>query len=399
MALQSPGFPLHPGPSALWTAGPIHRVDRGAGRVPGTPAVGLLAFPSGGVFVTRDIPVQRELAILEEIIQYYLEHHEAISARTLAKVSRLALSPTTIRNLMEDLSAEGFLTSEGVPRGRVPTQKAFGIYVTRLAPASTPGRPARGAPAHRIPALSAAMDAVGSGLANNTGCVALAAFPAADAYPLGWVHFGAVPDSRVLVAVHTLLGDLWSKVLEIATPFPEDLLREVARFINERYRGAPLSRIRQDIMAGEPKEMLDRMPSLGAAFRMLRKAFEWDPVPQRVWGQAALFQMEVGQEARRLYLLQQALADPDLLRRGLGLGRGVAGAQVSLGTETGYEGLEECAIVGHAFGAGGWEANLGVLGPMGMNYSHVLGEVTLAARTLSDVVAARFADAGQDGAP
>lgn len=335
----------------------------------------------------RDTPVQRELAILEEIIQYYLEHHEAISARTLAKISRLALSPTTIRNLMEDLSAEGFLTSEGVPRGRVPTQKAFGIYVTGLHPSLHAHAP-RMPPAEEVP-FDEALDQVGGELARQTGCVTLAAFPAADAYSLDWVHFGAVPGTRVLVAVHTLLGNLWSKVLETPTSFPEELLRELMRFINERYRGAPLRRIRQDVMAGEPKEILDRMPSLGAAFRMLRKAFEWDPPAQRAWGQEQVFQMQVGQDARRLYLLQQALADPDLLRRGLSLGREVAGARVALGTETGYEGLEESAVIGRAFGAEDWEGVLGVLGPMGMNYSRVLDGVTHAAQLLSAAVAAR----------
>jgi len=337
--------------------------------------------------VPRDTPVQRELAILEEIIQYYLEHHEAISARTLAKVSRLALSPTTIRNLMEDLSAEGFLTSEGVPRGRVPTQKAFGIYVTGLH--LSHHAPAPRTPPEETAAFGEALDQIGARLARQTGCVTLAAFPPADAYSLDWVHFGAVPANRVLVAVHTLLGDLWSKVLETAAPFPEELLRELVRFINERYRGAPLRRIRQDVMTGEPKEILDRLPSLGAAFRMLRKAFEWDLPAQRVWGQEQVFQIQVGQDARRLYLLQQALADPDLLRRGLSLGRGVASARVALGTETGYEGLEDSAVVGHAFGAGDWEGVLGVLGPMGMNYSRVLDGVTHAARFLSAAVAAR----------
>lgn len=203
------------------------------------------------------------------------------------------------------------------------------------------------------------------------------------------MHFGAVPGTRVLVAVHTLLGNLWSKVLETPTSFPEELLRELMRFINERYRGAPLRRIRQDVMAGEPKEILDRMPSLGAAFRMLRKAFEWDLPAQRAWGQEQVFQMQVGQDARRLYLLQQALADPDLLRRGLSLGREVAGARVALGTETGYEGLEESAVIGRAFGAEDWEGVLGVLGPMGMNYSRVLDGVTHAAQLLSAAVAAR----------
>jgi len=337
--------------------------------------------------VPRNTPIERELAILEEIIQYYLEHHEAISARTLAKISRLALSPTTIRNLMEDLSAEGFLTSEGVPRGRVPTQKAFGIYVTSLHP-SHQASAFRTPPGQNTP-FDEALDQIGAELARQTGCVTLAAFPAADAYALDWVHFGAVPGSGVLVAVHTLLGNLWCKVLETPASFPEELLRELVRFIDERYRGAPLRRIRRDVMAGEPKEILDRMPSLGAAFRMLRKAFEWDPPAQRVWGQELVFQIQVGQEARRLYLLQQAVADPDLLQRGLGLGRDVDGARVALGTETGYEGLEDSALIGHAFGAGEWEGVLGVLGPMRMNYSRVLDGVTHASQLLSAAVAAR----------
>jgi heat-inducible transcriptional repressor len=344
------------------------------------------ARSQGGSAVPRETFPDRELAILEEIVEYYLERQESISARTLSKISRLSLSPTTIRNLMEDLSAEGLLTSSGVPRGRVPTQKALSLYVTRLT--LSPGAAAQAAPA---PTFAAALEQAGATLSRESGCVALCAFPPAEAYPLGWVHFGAAPGNQVLVAVRTLLDDLWCKVLDTPTPFPDDLLREVVRFINERYRAAPLARIRQDIMAGEPKELLDRMPSLGAAFRMLRKAFEWDPPPQRIWGQERLLLMPAGQDGRHLYLLQQALADPALLRRGLGTGRGVAGARVSLGTETGYAALAECALVGHPFGAAGWSGTVGVLGPMSLNYPRVLDSVVRAAQTLSSAAGMRLA--------
>jgi len=335
--------------------------------------------------------VQREIAILEEIIEYYLEHQEAISARTLSKISRLSLSPTTIRNLMEDLSAEGLLTSAGVPRGRVPTQKAFSVYVTRLAPAAAP--PAA-EPSPPLPTFAAALDHAGHTLSSETGCVALCAFPPADAYPLGWVHFGAAPGNRVLVAVQTLLDDLWCKVLETASAFPDELLREVVRFINERYLAVPLARIRQDIMSGEPKDLLARMPSVGSAFRMLRKAFEWEAPAQRAWGQERLLGMAAGQDGPRLFMLQQALADRELLRRGLHAGRGVAGARVSLGTETGYSALEDCALVCHSFGAGDWAAILGVLGPMSLNYPRVLDSVVRAAQTLSAAASRRLAEPG-----
>ncbi|HUJ73856.1 MAG TPA: hypothetical protein VL359_03320, partial [bacterium] len=306
-------------------------------------------------------PEQREQAILEEIIHYYLQHHEAISARTLAKISRLALSPTSIRNLMEDLSAAGLLTSQGVPRGRVPTQKAFSIYVTRLrAPPAREEAPLPGLETGVALTLAEALERVATRLAGQTGCVALAALPHPDLYPLDWVQLSAAPADQVLVVLRTRFGDLWSKLIPTPAPFPDALLGEVAHTLTRAYRGQALGRIREDIMRGEPKELLERMPSMGAAFRMLRRAFEWD-APQRplLWGEENLVPLlaEAGPEEH--LRLHRALHDPALLTQSLAGGLAVHGARVSIGTGTGYRGLEECAVVGQPFGTPSWEGWLG----------------------------------------
>ncbi len=346
--------------------------------------------------MTETGPEDREQAVLEEIIQYYLQHHEAISARTLAKISRLALSPTTIRNLMEDLSDSGLLTSAGVPRGRIPTQKAFGIYVGRL------GRPAR-QHSLRVPEVEQAqgaldleqmLEGVGSALAHQSGCVVLAALPARDCYPLDWVQLAAVPRNQVLVTTRTLWGDLWSKLIATSAPFPDELLREVARFINEGYRASPLERVRRDIMAGEPKQLLASMPSLGAAFRMLRRAFEWqEGAEQRVWGREHMLPWWPEDGPGRQLLFLQALADPNLLERALEESRPVGAARISIGTETRYPGLEDCSVVAHPFGTGEWLGQLTVLGPMRMNYPHVLHLVGQGAQVLTDQLQARLPQA------
>jgi heat-inducible transcriptional repressor len=325
---------------------------------------------------------QREQAILDEIVRYYMDTQEAISARTLSKISRLALSPTTIRNLMEDLSADGLLTTEGATRGRVPTQKAFVVYVNRLGerpvppaarapeiPAMEEGRPAR---------LRAVVNQLGRMLAQETGCAALAALPERDRYPLDWVKFAALPKSEVLVSVGTLFGDVWSKVLMAAEPFPEALLQEVGRFINDTYRGRAIERIRRDVMAGEPKGLLEEMPSLGAAFRMLRRAFEWEDEPDRpAWGMEHFYGIPECNDPQQLLLLHHALADPDFLGRTLQRGRAIQGGWIAIGTETGQPGLENCALVALPFGFREWEGRLAVLGPMRMDYSRVF---SLAAR-------------------
>ncbi len=343
--------------------------------------------------------LRREQAILEEIIQYYMDKHEAISARTLSKISRLALSPTTIRNLMEDLSAEGFLTTEGVTRGRVPTQKAFAIYVTRL------GKRPREVQVHpppieameegHPPRLQAVVRSLGRFLADETGCAALAMLPERDRYPVDWVRFVAVAEREVLVTVKTMFGDVWSKVLLANERFPEDLLRQVADFINENYRGSAIEAIRADVMSGEPKRVLQDMPSLGAAFRMLRKAFEWEHEPERpMWGLEHFFRIPELQHPAQLLHIHQATSDPHFLPRALARARRIEGGWIAIGTETGYAGLEECALVGFPFGLWDWQGRLAVLGPMRMDYARVFGLTARCAEEISDHL--KDAAAGSD---
>ena len=114
---------------------------------------------------------------------------------------------------MEDLSLEGYLTSEGVSRGRIPTQKAFTIYVMHLQPRPSPGGTVEagvGLNAEEgFPTLEGALEKVGRFLAEETGFIAAASLPEKDRYPLHWVRLLNIADDRVLVAVQSQFGDLW----------------------------------------------------------------------------------------------------------------------------------------------------------------------------------------------
>jgi heat-inducible transcriptional repressor len=247
-----------------------------------------------------------------------------------------------------------------------------------------------------MPAFQEGLDQAGRYLAEQTGMVALVYLPPKDRFPLDWVQLHNASRKQVLVAVHTLFGDLWSKLIPAASPFPDDLLAQVAQYINGGYRGQPLEHIRRDVMTGEPKEVLERMPSLGAAFRLLRRAFEWEEGPEgRCWGRDNLLYMPQAQDPQRLQFFHRILGDPALLSNAVANSHAVEGGWVSIGTETGYRGLEDCSIAGHAFGAAGWQGQIGVLGPMGMNYGLVLQLTAQAASALTSLLA----DLASTGAP
>jgi hypothetical protein len=71
----------------------------------------------------------RERQILEAVIRFYVESAEPAGSRSISRRFGLGVSPATIRNTMSDLEAKGFLFHPHTSAGRIPTDKAYRVYV------------------------------------------------------------------------------------------------------------------------------------------------------------------------------------------------------------------------------------------------------------------------------
>src|SRR5579864_8737273 len=74
----------------------------------------------------------RERKVLEAVIQSYVETAEPTGSRMLARRFGLGVSAATIRNTMSDLEERGYLYHPHTSAGRVPTDRAYRIYVDHL---------------------------------------------------------------------------------------------------------------------------------------------------------------------------------------------------------------------------------------------------------------------------
>ncbi|MGO1713119.1 MAG: heat-inducible transcriptional repressor HrcA, partial [Senegalia sp. (in: firmicutes)] len=74
----------------------------------------------------------RKLKILQAIIHNYIINAEPIGSRTISKKYDLGVSPATIRNEMSDLEELGFLLQPHTSAGRIPSNKAYRLYVDKL---------------------------------------------------------------------------------------------------------------------------------------------------------------------------------------------------------------------------------------------------------------------------
>src|SRR5215469_9824988 len=75
---------------------------------------------------------RRERRVLEAVIRSYVQTAEPAGSRTLSRRFGLGVSPATIRNTMSDLEEKGFLFHPHTSAGRVPTNKAYRVYVDQL---------------------------------------------------------------------------------------------------------------------------------------------------------------------------------------------------------------------------------------------------------------------------
>ena len=75
---------------------------------------------------------ERKLRILCAIIDDYIETAAPVGSRTITRRHDIGVSPATIRNEMSDLTELGYLDQPHVSAGRVPSGKAYRLYVDRL---------------------------------------------------------------------------------------------------------------------------------------------------------------------------------------------------------------------------------------------------------------------------
>ena len=74
----------------------------------------------------------RARQVLYHCVTEYVATGEPVGSRTLAKKSGLDLSPASIRNVLADLEEAGYLRQPHTSAGRVPTDRAFRLFIDAL---------------------------------------------------------------------------------------------------------------------------------------------------------------------------------------------------------------------------------------------------------------------------
>jgi heat-inducible transcriptional repressor len=231
----------------------------------------------------------RQRAILMTIVERYIETGEPVGSGTIAacfagKTGAANVSSATVRNEMVLLAEGGWLEQPHTSAGRVPTARAFKMYVDRLGAGDrAQGLPARSSMPQKtrddidarfadVAGTQAVLERTSHVLATlSSGVgVAIAAVPGSDL--LEHVHFSRLAAARVLAVVVTRGGMVRDRVLALDQDLSLTELETAANFLNENFRGWEIERVRAELRLRVERERREYHKLLGAVEQLWTKA-------------------------------------------------------------------------------------------------------------------------------
>ena len=340
----------------------------------------------------------RVQTILLAIVEHYIHSGEPVGSRTLAKLMHLGVSAATIRNVMADLTEQGYLEQPHTSAGRTPTDLAYRYYVdAHLTPTDVPEATRRtieesilDAPAG-LESLLASTTRLLAELTEFTGVVAS---PMIRATRLKKVEFLRIGPEEVYVVLITQSNMVHHKILRVTQELGQEFLNSVSRYLNDQFTSRSLAEIRGQVLESlmEEKEQYDQL--LAHVVRLSKRAFDLSQERELyVEGQFNIVKdlQDLGRVRGLLQALESKFAIIELLDAALnGSIMNEAGIGVSIGQENALECLEDCALVTARYGSGTDSlGTIGVIGPTRMDYTRIVPIIGYTAKVLSRAIGIR----------
>jgi len=334
----------------------------------------------------------RRREVLRTLIQLHIETGEPVGSESLARALDRALSPATIRNVMADLEALGYLDHPHTSAGRVPTDDGYRFYVDSLMGlqplAAGEKQEIEQELRSRDSSLEQTMEGASHLLSRLSRHVGFVLAP--DIARTSFRHIDLVPLAypRILVVMVSSNGLVTHKVIEFPEKLRAEELQECANYLNAHLSGMSLADIRSHLIELMTEEkalydtLLQKVVALGGrAFDGTGETSVYLDGASNILAQAEF------DDLQRMRTIFRTFEEKGRLVRILNACISGDGIRVLIGRENPDPDLRDLSLVTARCALEGEERlGLGVLGSTRMEYAHVVALVDHVARAVSDVL-------------
>ena len=337
--------------------------------------------------MTKDLAIRKD-RILGMIVESYVTSAEPIASRSISRRLRSTLSPATVRNVMADLEDEGLIMHPHTSAGRIPTEKGYRYYISRLMHAALMTEEEKKRVNKefnaRVNELDDMLEKTSHVLSSLTAQAGVVLFPVLQKSLFKHIELIRLGAKRFLVVLMTESGFTKDFAITLSEDIPPQDLERIANLINNSIGKGSLLEIRKDIM----QRLIAERDSF---FYILEKAkaiidIMLDIVKNnKVYLDGRLYMTEKPEfkNIDKLKDLLRKLEDKDFLFNMLKRSLDLDGIKVYVGAEI-ADGFTDCGLITCNYSIGDTSCGtLGVLGPMRMDYPRLISMVSYVAESLS----------------
>lgn len=190
---------------------------------------------------------ERKLRILQAIVGDFIRSAEPIGSRTLSKKLNMGISPATIRNEMSDLEEMGFLTHPHTSAGRVPSDKAYRLYVNNLMQRYELPEEEKHIIEQKIKKnvteLDRTIQHAASLLSELTNLTSFAITPNQESNKLKYINFLPVDEATVVLMIVTESEKVSNTAIKMKVSYTGENLTLLSKVMTYNYKGKTLSDI------------------------------------------------------------------------------------------------------------------------------------------------------------
>ncbi len=334
----------------------------------------------------------RQLLILQVIIDDFILSAQPVGSRTLSKKSEITFSSATIRNEMADLEEHGFIEKTHSSSGRVPSEKGYRFYVDHLL---TPQQVRRedlfriqSVFAEQIVEMEKVVQKSAQILSEITNYTSIVLGPEVANNRLKKIQIVPISQTAAVAIIVTDTGYVEHRPLSIPESMDVSDIEKLVNILNDRLIGVPLV----DLEAKIYKEVATVLKTHIKNYENLIEAIEKQGTfsvnrPERVFygGKINMLSQpdfhDIGKVRSILNIIEQEKEIYKILRSK------DSGIHITIGKENQNEAMDDCSLITATYSFGSEQiGTIALLGPTRMEYSRVISILQLISHDLTNVM-------------
>ena len=334
---------------------------------------------------------ERKLKILQAIIADFIRTAEPVGSRTISKNYDLGISPATIRNEMSDLEELGYLTHPHTSSGRVPSEKAYRLYVNQMMNKRELTEEEKTSISMQLNSnvteLENLVQRAAHVLSEITNLTAFALTPRQDQDTLKYINLLPVDEKTVVLMLESESGKVSNTAVKLDRPIAEETLQLLAKTMTYNYRGKTLSEALTFDIIKAVKSDAEAMTMFEKNIvpNFVRTLEDMLNVHLYMDGLTNIFSLpEYNDLDKAKMFLEMVNKKDDLTKTLINRDNGVI---ITIGNENQNEMMQDCSLISATYHVDGkMVGKIGVIGPTRMRY----GEVTSVVEYLTENISKAF---------